>query len=93
MIVESVTLTTASRALLSYSPEPVLCAVLRAEEDGASLHVSRYPDEAHWVADAIFTGSGFPHFSNGLGARCTGLRTLDSETAAMVDAAVAAAGL
>lgn len=79
-----VTKGTASRDLLSHSPEPVFFAVVR-EDDGSSLHFSRYPDEEHWVADAMFSKIGFPVFSNGPGSRCTGYRIADPETAEEFD--------
>lgn len=80
-----VTKGTASRALLSYSPEPVYFAVAR-EDDGSSVHFSRYPDEENWVADAWFRGgSSMPVFSNGPGSRCTGYRIASPEAAEEFD--------
>jgi hypothetical protein len=89
-VVESIEWTTASRALLSYRPEPILSAVLSV--GGHSLHVSSYPDELrpdgtpYWSADAHFTPTGAPAFCHGLGSRCTDKQVLSDDVAATLNA-------
>jgi hypothetical protein len=60
---------------------------------GTVIHWSRLPGEDFWAADALVRGGHYPVFVNGNGARYLRLRIAPPQVAAILDAAVAKAGL
>lgn len=89
MIIE-ITKETASRAPLSYVPEPVLVAKV-IMGDGSVGWFSLYRDEEKWACDGMFTAKGFPVFNNGTGARSTAWLVADDALQADLDDAAARA--
>jgi hypothetical protein len=58
-----------------------------------SYCLSRLVDEPCWVQDAHFGPTGFPHFSNGFGARYLKLRGIHPALEALLDEVTRAHGL
>lgn len=58
-----------------------------------SYFLSRLVKEPFWVQDAHFGPNGFPHFSNGFGARYLKVRRIHPALAALLDEAARALGL
>lgn len=58
-----------------------------------SYFLSRLVEEPHWVQDAHFGPTGFPHFSNGFGARYLKLRGIHPALEALLDEAARTRGL
>jgi hypothetical protein len=50
-----------------------------------SYFLSRLVAESEWVVDALFGPNGYPHFSNGFGARYLRLRGIAPELADLLD--------
>lgn len=58
-----------------------------------SYFLSRLVDERDWVQDALFGPTGYPHFSDGFGARYTKLTGIAPELEALLDQAALQLGL
>ena len=69
---------------LAARPEGIAAEV--ETDEGARLLVSRFEGESDWTVDGYFApGSSFPAFWNGEGSRCTLLRKVGPEVAAVLD--------
>lgn len=76
---------------LTLYPRPVLVGTVR--ERGAYWSVSRLEGERYWIADAHFTATGAPAWSNGTGSRVTVPHVMDERSTALLDAEVTRQGL
>ncbi|WP_020142287.1 hypothetical protein [Terracoccus sp. 273MFTsu3.1] len=74
---------TDNRGVFATDIQPI-SEVAVVDKDGTVLHLSRWDDEPHWIADSVFRKNGFPVFSNGRGSRFTAAYTITDE--ALVDA-------
>jgi hypothetical protein len=63
------------------------------DEHPHAFFLSRLVDEPCWVLDAHFGPNGYPHFSNGFGARYLKLRGIAAELEALLDQAACGLGL
>lgn len=69
---------TDNRSLLGSDVQPI-SEVTVVDEDGTMLFLSRWDDEEHWIADAVFKKGGYPVFSHGRGSRVTRVLHIDDE--------------
>lgn len=77
---------TDNRGIFKTDIQPI-SEVTVVDKDGTLLYLSRWDDEAHWVADAVLRKGGFPVFSNGRGSRVTNAYTITDEAlVAAIDA-------
>lgn len=73
--------------------EAQLAVELSPGERPTTFFLSRLAQETEWIIDAKFGANGFPHFSNGFGARYLRLKTPLPEIGDVLDQAARDRGL